>query len=164
MVTTKFHVNNLATGQTKSNTWVTITEITGGTLNSKVNQSNNIMGSLFGMFFNVRDKNILGTFSVNAISNDIYIDDPSNQSGNRTNKRKSQLKNYGYDVAIVIGEKGIGRKDVSSYSFTLSSNRRELSIGDISNIQLDYSETGITPALELIANASIDGFTWVWLR
>ncbi len=139
-------------------------EMNDGAISFKIQLSDNAAGHLHSIFLDVTDQSLLNTFSVNAVSDDISIGYQSKVTGNIGKFSPLSAKDQETDMAIEIGKKGIGRKDICSYNFVLHSNRRELTLHDFKNIQLDYSNIGITPAHELITDMSADGFTWIWLK
>ncbi|MDH5552710.1 MAG: hypothetical protein OEX82_05195 [Nitrosomonas sp.] len=137
METMTFLVNASEVGHSKSAVWVTIKEIEGGALSFNVNQSNSSMGELRGVFFDIADASILGTLRVNAASNDLRIgNDAISYLENGTDMSGSSAISNRHSVAIDAGESAGNR-----YSFTLSSNKRDLTLRDFTNIQLDHAET-----------------------
>lgn len=139
MATTTFLVNDEATGHAQSSVWVTVTEMEDGALTFKVKQSGNIMGDLRGVFFDVTDESILNTLRVNAESNDIRIgSDAYSMLTDGTLVNELLGRDLDHDAEIEIEKFDIEKNDVNSYSFTLSSLKRKLSLSDFCNIQLDY--------------------------
>ncbi|NQV70647.1 MAG: hypothetical protein HQ498_11535 [Pseudohongiella sp.] len=134
MATMTFKIDDASTENTIPSVWVTITEREDGGLDFQVNQEEGIIGDLRGLFFDVADENILNTLIVNANSKDIRIgnDSISNLGGGAT---MSGLlgSDKGYDVGIEIGSSGIGKDDIRSYAFSLSSSARDLTLNDFSN-------------------------------
>lgn len=140
MASMTFLVNGAATGHTKSAAWVTIKEIESGRLSFKVVQSGDTMGNLHGVFFDVDDECIISTLRVTTVSNDICVGDNSlNNKENVIMASGLACEGNDYDVGLEIEESAVRKNKIRSYSFTLSSTKRGLSISDFSNIQLDYS-------------------------
>lgn len=134
MATISFLVNGATVGHTKTKTWVTIEEIEDGSLFFRVKQIGGSMGNLHGLYFDVLDGNLLNTFRVTTISNDICIkEDSINYLRNGTNMNVSEADNNRGDI-------GNGKEVFNSYGFTLSSNARILSLCDFPHMELDYAK------------------------
>jgi len=127
MATISFLVNGTAANQAKTVAWVTVEEVAGGALLFKVKQAGGAMGNLHGVYFDIVDESILNTLRVAAVSNDIRVSE----------KAISCLKN-GTDASQGCASNS-GQEGMSSYSFTLHSMARALSLCDFPHIQLDYS-------------------------
>lgn len=113
----------------------------GGSLFFKVKQIGGTMGNLHGLYFDVTDESILNTLRVNAVSNDIRIgEDSISCLRNGANMNESCVSDKDYVIGLEAGKTDIGRDDINSYSFTLSSTARALLFSDFSRIQLDSSE------------------------
>jgi len=127
MATISFLVNGTAANQAKPMAWVTVEEVTGGALLFKVKQVGGAMGNLHGVYFDIVDESILNTLRVTAVSNDIRVSEEA----------VSCLKN-GTDASQACVSNS-SQEGMSSYSFTLLSTARALSLCDFPQIQLDYS-------------------------
>jgi len=106
---------------------VTVEEVIGGALLFKVKQVGGAMGNLHGVYFDIVDESILNTLRVTAASNDIRVSEEA----------VSCLKN-GTDTNQACVSNS-SQEQMSSYSFTLLSTARALSLCDFPQIQLDYS-------------------------
>lgn len=143
MTTMTFLVNGTSIGHRRSAAWVTISEMEGGTLSFKVVQSGGTMENLHGIFFDVLDECILNTLRINAASNDLCLGDNSiNKLGNVTKMNEASCSGLDYGFGLEVDESRVNRGIVNSYSFILSSTKRDLLLSDFTNIQLDYSEAG----------------------
>lgn len=144
MSTMTFQINDGSTSTTNPAVWVTITEMENGSLSFAVTQVGGIIGDLRGLFFDVSDESILGSLIVNALSSDIRIgDDSIKDLGDGANMNGLLGSDKGYDVGIEIGTSGIGKDDVRSYSFTLSSSARDLSLSDFSHVDFGARLTSV---------------------
>ncbi|MDE2388656.1 MAG: hypothetical protein KGN35_06180 [Betaproteobacteria bacterium] len=133
MAAISFLVNGVAAQQqSKPMAWVTVEEMANGSLFFKVKQVGGSMKNLHGVYFDVVDESIMNTLRVTAVSNDISVRE----------EVVSCLKN-GTDTSEVFINRSCsaGQHDIdmNSYSFTLRSNARVLSLCDFPQIQLDYS-------------------------
>ena len=143
MGTMTFLVNGTSIGHKESAAWVTISEMEGGTLSFKVVQSGGTMGNLHGMFFDVLDECIQNTLRTNAASNDLCIGDSSpSKLENVTKMDDVSCDGLDYGFELEVDESRVNRGIVNSYSFVLSSTKRDLFLSDFTKIQLDYSEAG----------------------
>ncbi len=170
MTTMTFQINDASTGSTNPAVWVTITENADGTLMFNVTQEGGIIGDLRGLFFDVADESILNSLVVTAASTDIRIgNDSIKDLGDGANMSGLTGSDKGYDVGIEIGTSGIGKDDVRSYSFTLDSTARNLTLQDFSGQdfaarltsvgQVDGTRADSSKILEILsmaANATYD--------
>ncbi|TXI29066.1 MAG: hypothetical protein E6Q60_05290 [Nitrosomonas oligotropha] len=130
MATISFLVNGKTAQQTKPTAWVTIEEMASGSLLFKVKQGGGTMENLHGVYFDITDESILNTLRVTAVSNAIRADEESvNCLKNGTDASESCVDTKAQD-------------GMSSYSFTLHSTARALTLCDFPQIQLDYSGDG----------------------
>ena len=138
MATMTFQINDASTGTVNPAVWVTITENGDGTLSFSVTQEGGVVGDLRGLFFDMADESILKSLVVTAASTDIRIgDDSIKDLGDGANMNGLLGSDKGYDVGIEIGTSGIGKDDVRSYSFTLDSTVRDLTLADFA--QVDFA-------------------------
>ncbi len=125
MATISFLVNGIAANHAKA--WVTVEEVAGGALLFKVKQIGNVTGNLYGVYFDIGDESILSTLRITAVSDNIRINDEAvNCLKNGTDANHACVSNS-------------SQEQMSSYSFTLLSTARALSLCDFPQIQLDYS-------------------------
>lgn len=144
MSTMTFQVNDASTSGGYPAVWVTITENANGTLTFNVTQEGGIVGDLRGLFFDIADESILKTLVVDALSGDIRIgDDSIKDLGDGANMNGLTGSDKGYDLGIEIGTAGIGKDDIQSYSFTLSSTARALTLNDFSNVDFGVRLTSV---------------------
>lgn len=141
MATISFLVNGIATEHRKPAAWVSIEEKEGGSLFFKVKQVGGSMGNLRGLFFDVMDESILNSLRVDAVTNNIRVSENEvSHLRNGTNMNESFMaSNNKYDANGETAQSGIGNNGTNSYSFTLRSNARALTLSDFFQIQLDYS-------------------------
>jgi hypothetical protein len=105
-----------------------VEEVIGGALLFKVKQVGGAMGNLHGVYFDIVDESILNTLRVTAASNDI-----------RVRRRGGQLLEEWHGCKSIACVSNSSQEQMSSYSFTLLSTARALSLCDFPQIQLDYS-------------------------
>lgn len=113
--------------------WVTIEEMSGGTLYFKVKQVGGVMGNLHGLYFDITDESIMRTLRVKAMSMDVRAEEDS----------AIGVKNGTELTESFTGKctRSVGAKDiVREYAFTLQSDKRALALSDFSSMQLDYSD------------------------
>lgn len=141
-----FQINDasLATDGLNAAVWVKIAENANGTLTFNVTQEGGIVGDLRGLFFDMADESILKSLLVTAASTDIRIgDDSIKDLGDGSNMNGLLGTDKGYDVGIEIGTAGIGKDDIRSYSFTLDSTARDLSLSDFANVDFAARLTSV---------------------
>lgn len=144
MATMTFQINDASTGSTNPAVWVTITENANGTLSFNVWQEGGIIGDLRGLFFDVADESVLKSLVITAASTDIRIgDDSIKDLGDGSNMNGLLGTDKGYDIGIEIGTSGIGKDDVRSYSFTLDSTARDLTLQDFANVDFAARLTSV---------------------
>lgn len=144
MATMTFQINDASTESNIPAVWVTITENADGTLTFNVTQQGGIIGDLRGVFFDVADESILKSLVVAAASTDIRIgDDSIKDLGDGANMNGLTGSDKGYDLGIEIGTSGIGKDDIRSYSFTLDSTARDLTLSDFSNVDFAVRLTSV---------------------
>lgn len=144
MSTMTFQINDASTDGSNPAVWVTITENPDGTLSFNVTQQGGIVGDLRGIFFDIADESILKSLVVTAASTDIRIgDDSIRDLGDGANMNGLLGSDKGYDVGIEIGTSGIGKDDIRSYSFTLDSSARDLTLADFANVDFAARLTSV---------------------
>lgn len=145
MATMTFQINDNSTGGTNPAVWVSVTENTDGTLTFNVTQEGGVIGDLRGLFFDVADESILSSLKVIAASTDVRIgDDSIKDLGDGANMNGLLGSDKGYDVGIEVGSAGIGKgDDIRSYSFTLDSAARDLSLADLANVDFAARLTSV---------------------
>ncbi len=141
MASISFLVNGKATDHSKPAAWVTIEEKESGSLFFKVKQIGGSMGNLRGLFFDVMDESILNTLRIDTVTNDIRVSEEEiSHLRNGTNRNETFVAGHrSYDANGKTLQTGIGDNGTSSYSFTLRSNARALTLNDFFHIQFDYS-------------------------
>lgn len=144
MATMTFQINDASTSSTNPAVWVTITETAEGMLSFEVTQTSGVIGDLRGLFFDLADESILKSLVVTAASTDIRIgDDSIKDLGDGANMNGLTGTDKGYDVGIEIGTAGIGANDIRSYSFTLDSTARDLTLKDVANVDFAARLTSV---------------------
>jgi VCBS repeat-containing protein len=144
MATMTFRINDASTSGAYPAVWVTISENIDGTLRFDVTQEGGLVGDLRGLFFDLADESILQSLIVSAASSDIRIgDDSIKDLGDGANMNGLLGSDKGYDVGIEIGSSGIGKDDIQSYSFTLDSSVRDLTLSDFANIDFAARLTSV---------------------
>lgn len=139
-----FQINDASTDGVKVAVWVTITENPDGTLTFNVTQEGGIVGDLRGLFFDMADESILKSLVITAASTDIRIgDDSIKDLGDGSNMNGLLGTDKGYDIGIEIGTSGIGKDDIQSYSFTLDSTARDLSLSDFAHVDFAARLTSV---------------------
>ena len=127
---------------------VTITEMADGTLSftvSNVDDSDNLIGDLRALFFDVSDDALLGTLS--AAGNDITEFDQSGDVVNLGNgATASGVPDSPYEIGVEIGTAGASGDDLQSTSFTLSSSLRDLTLDDVALESFTVRQTSVGDA------------------
>lgn len=145
MATMTFQINDASTGGTNPAVWITVTENANGTLAFNVTQEGGVIGDLRGLFFDVSDESILGSLKVISTSTDVRIgDDSIKDLGDGANMNGLLGSDKGYDVGIEVGSAGIGKgDDIRSYSFSLDSTARDLTLADVANVDFAARLTSV---------------------
>ena len=139
-----FVVNDASTGGTNPAVSITITENADGSLSFSVSQSGGIIGDLRGLFFDVADESLIGTLRTNAATSDFRQgDDSIKDLGDGANMNGLTGSDKGFDVGVEIGSAGIGKDDIQSYSFNLSSTARALTLDDFENVDFGVRLTSV---------------------
>lgn len=140
-----FQINDASTSSTNPAVFITITENPDGTLNFSLTQAGGIVGDLRGLFFDVADESLIGTMKTNAgATNDFRQgDDNIKDLGDGSNMNGLTGSDKGYDAGVEIGTAGIGKDDYQSYSFTLSSSARALTLDDFANVNFGVRLTSV---------------------
>jgi hypothetical protein len=152
MASITFLINDESIGGPAPTVQVTITENPDGTLTFEVTQlaSGGYFGDLRGIFFDVRDENLIGSLLILNSSggpltevrtgNDNVTDlggganmngllgtvDPANSVPG--------AEGNGYDMGLETGTAGIGSDDVRTFTFTLDSSARALTLADFEGV------------------------------
>lgn len=174
MASMTFQINDKSTDSTVPSVWVKITENEDGTLSFNVWQEGGIIGDLRGIFFDLADESLVKTLSVNGThtefqqGNDTVTDlgDGANMNGLLGSlapaKKIAGSEGNGFDAGIEIGSAGIGKDDIRTYDFVLSSSLRDLTLADFSNVDFaarltsvgtEFVRTGSAKLLEHTENA-----------
>ncbi len=126
--------------------WVTITENADGTLAFTIWQEGGIVGDLRGIFFDIADESLLGTLSVasdEGVTEFRSGDDSIKDLGDGANMNGMLGSDKGYDAGVEVGSAGIGKDDIQSYSFTLDSSARDLTLADFANVDFGMRLTSV---------------------
>ncbi len=146
-----FQVNDASTGGTNPAVFITITENANGTLSFNVTQAAGIIGDLRGLFFDVNavaDGALASSLRVTDASATSTLktgDDSITNLGNGSNMNGLTSSNGdgGFDAGINIGSAGIGKDDIGSFSFTLGSSTRPLTLDDFANVDFGVRLTSV---------------------
>lgn len=144
MASMTFQINDASTGSTNPLVWVTVSENSNGTLTFNVTQGSGVIGDLRGLFFDVADESILNSLIVSAASTDIRIgNDSVKDLGDGANMNGLLGSDKGYDLGIEVGTAGIGGDDIRSFSFTLDSTARDLTLVDVGGVDFAARLTSV---------------------
>ncbi len=146
-----FQANDASTGGTNPAVFITITENANGTLSFSVTQGAGIIGDLRGLFFDVNavaDGALASSLSISGASAASTLktgDDSIKDLGNGSNMNGLTSSNGdgGFDGGINIGSAGIGKDDIGSFSFTLGSSTRPLTLDDFANVDFGVRLTSV---------------------
>lgn len=145
MASMTFQVNDASTSAGYPEVWVTITENADGTLTFSLTQKGGIVGDLRGVFFDLNDETV--TSSLKVVGENITGfrtgDDSVKDLGDGANMNGLLGSDKGYDAGIKIGSAGIGNDDIQSYSFTLASSARALTLQDFANVDFGVRLTSV---------------------
>ena len=141
-----FLINDTSTGGTTPAVKIVITENADGTVTFAVTQQAGYVGDLRGLFFDVADETLIGTLSAAAAGltelqqgNDSVAD-----LGNGANMQGLLGDAGGYDVGVEIGTSGLKTTDdIRSFTFTLDSSSRNLTLADFSNVAFGARITSV---------------------
>jgi len=127
---------------------VTITELGDGTLLfelTNVDDGDDLIADLRGLFFDVADDGLLGTLEfLGADITEIEQDgDVSNLGGGVST---NGIPDSPYEVGVEFGTSGMATDDIQSTSFVLSSSSRDLNLDDISLESIAVRQTSVTDA------------------
>jgi hypothetical protein len=120
---------------------VTITELSGNKLEFKLeNQAGANIGDLRGLFFDVNNSAILPHLSISGanVSGYTLADDAVTNLGGGVNMNGTSV----YDGGILFGTAGIGKDDISSTAFTVSSDEA-LHLEDFLNVDFGVRYTSV---------------------
>lgn len=139
-----FLINDASTESNNPQVRVTITESADGSLSFSVSQEGGIVGDLRGLFFDLADESLLGTLS-SATANTGFRqgNDSVKDLGEGVNMNGLVGSDGGFDAGIRIGTAGIGKDDIRSYNFTLSSSARALTLDDFANVDFGVRLTSV---------------------
>jgi hypothetical protein len=136
-------INDASTDAGGPQVRVTITEAGNGQLQFSVTQEGAIISDLRD-FFDLADKALVGSLGTSAANTGFSqgLDKISNL-GEGVNMNGLTGSGKGYDAGIRIGTAGIGKDDVRSYDFALSSSARALSLDDFANVDFAARLTSV---------------------
>ena len=142
-----FRINDASTSSTSyPKVWVTITENSDGTLTFSVTQEDGNIGDLRGLFFDFADETILSSLTITSadgLTEYRIGDDNIKDLGDGSNMNGLTGSDKGYDIGIEIGTSGIGSNDIRTFSFTLDSSTRPLSLSDLSLVDFAARLTSV---------------------
>jgi VCBS repeat-containing protein len=123
--------------------WLTITESGNGTLSVQIDQDPGVIGDLRGFFFDVADESLIGSLSLNTPNKLVQGNDSVKNLGSGVTIAGLLGSDGGYDAGFEIGTSGIGKDDIRSFSFTLSSSLRSLTLDDFANVDFGVRLTSV---------------------
>ncbi len=141
-----FLINDSSTGGNTPIVQVKITENTDGTLTFLLMQLAGYVGDLRGLFFDIADELLIGTLSASGsgLIGFEQGDDTINDLGGGANMNGLLGDAGGYDVGIEIGASGIRTNDdIGTFTFTLDSNLRDLTLADCSGVSFGARVTSV---------------------
>jgi Ca2+-binding RTX toxin-like protein len=95
------------------------------------------LGDLRGLFFDVADESLIGTLKASAARHLTELrqgNDSVSDLGQGVNMQGLLGSDGGYDVGIEIGTPGRSENDVRTFSFTLASSARDLTLHDFARV------------------------------
>lgn len=149
MATMSFRVNDASTGGTNPTVWVSVTENPDGTLAFNVTQEGGIVGDLRGLFFDVNavsDGTLAKSLSISGVTATSTLktgDDSIKDLGSGANMNGLLGSEGGFDAGISIGSAGLGSDDIRSFSFTLASSVKPLTLDDFANVDFGVRLTSV---------------------
>jgi hypothetical protein len=156
-----FLVNDGFTGTTNPLGQITIVENADGSLTFTIDQltfAGAYLGDLRGLFFDLADETLVGSLSVTSagpLTEVQQADDSIRNLGQGANINGLLGSDGGYDVGIEIGTNKIaGSDDVRSFTFTLSSSLRFLTLDDFANVDFGLRITSV--GVDVDGNGVID--------
>ncbi len=139
-----FLINDAATDSTNPQVRVTITESANGSLSFSVSQEGAIVGDLRGLFFDLKDKSLVGSLGTSTANTGFRQGvDAVKDLGEGTNMNGLTGSGKGFDAGIKIGTAGIGKDDIRSYEFNLTSSTRSLTLEDFANVEFGVRLTSV---------------------
>ncbi|MDP1931308.1 MAG: Ig-like domain-containing protein [Gammaproteobacteria bacterium] len=139
-----FLINKASTESTIPQVRITITESATGNLSFSITQEGGIVGDLRGLFFDLADKSLVGSLSTSTANTGFRQGtDAVKDLGEGVNMNGLTGSGKGFDAGIKIGTAGVGKDDIRSYDFTLSSSVRALSIDDFANVDFGVRLTSV---------------------
>ncbi len=133
-----FLINDSSTGGSTPVVQIVITENADGTVTFTVTQLAGYVGDLRGLFFDIADESLIGSLSASSAANLTEFqqgNDTVSDLGNGANMQGLLGDAGGYDVGVEIGSSGLKTTDdVRTFTFTLDSSARDLTLADFSNV------------------------------
>lgn len=155
MASMSFLVNDQTTDTTpQPKIRVTLEENGSGGILMTVAVEGTLKADLRGLFFDVADESLLKSLSIkttnakDARNNTEFRqgDDSVRDLGDGANMNGLLGSDNGFDAGVEIGTSGIGKDDVDSFSFVLSSTTRGLSLADFANVDFGVRSTSVGAA------------------
>ncbi|MCT7950424.1 hypothetical protein NG798_11540 [Ancylothrix sp. C2] len=145
---TTFGLNEFTGGNTY--TQITLEDIvTGGvkvTVNVLPDPVTGNIGDLNGVFFHVKDESLISTLNISGGDVTGTAFGPAN-SVSKIDLPKGggtiAIDPQSFDAGVAIGTSGIGKDDIRSTSFTISSRSKELTLADFINANTGGSDFGV---------------------
>jgi|GEM_PF-903662 len=124
---------------------ITINELEGGSLSFSVTNENDgdtLIGDIRGLFFDVSDDALLGTFDVSGdtVTQVVQSGSVSNLGGG---SNTNGVPDSPYEVGVEIGTSGQAGDDIQTTTFTLSSSLRALTLDDLALESFTVRQTSV---------------------
>ncbi|MBD0363236.1 MAG: hypothetical protein ICV55_10770, partial [Coleofasciculus sp. C3-bin4] len=108
---------------------ITLTEV-GGAIQVSVSVANGYIGDLRGVFFHIGNESLISSLSITGSNVTNRQFGPANSVDDVDGAVISPGK---FDFGVEIGSEGIGKDDIRSTTFTISSNAKSLTLADFIN-------------------------------
>ena len=142
-----FGLNEFTGGNTY--TEITLEDIvTGGvkvTVNVLPDPVTGYIGDLNGVFFHVADQSLISTLSISGANVTGTAFGPANSVSKVDIPKGGNvvIDPQSFDAGVAIGTSGIGKDDIRSTTFTISSSRKELTLADFINANTNGADFGV---------------------
>lgn len=118
---------------------ITLTEV-GGAIQVSVSVADGYIGDLRGLFFHIGDESLISSLSIagSNVTNTQF--GPANSVDDVDGAVISPQK---FDFGVEIGSEGIGKDDIRSTTFTISSSAKQLTLADFINANPNGFDVGV---------------------
>ena len=118
---------------------ITLTEV-GGAIQVSVSVANGYSGDLRGLFFHIGNESLISSLSITGTDVTNRKFGPANSVDDVDGAVISPGK---FDFGVEIGSEGIGKDDIRSTTFTISSSARTLTLADFINANPNGFDVGV---------------------